>query len=58
MTHWQVYPRLDDHSRLLALLAALAAGVLFGAVVEWAGQRLPRRVRWRRPHPAPAVLAS
>ncbi|HEU4348703.1 MAG TPA: acyltransferase family protein, partial [Actinoplanes sp.] len=48
LTHWQVYPHLQQYSRLLALLAALASGVLLGAVVEWVAQRLPRRLPFPR----------
>ncbi|MDI6104168.1 AMP-binding protein [Actinoplanes sp. NEAU-A12] len=43
LTHWQVYPLLDDHSKLAALLAALAVGVAFGAAVDRATRWLPRR---------------
>ncbi len=45
LTHWQVYPLLDHHSRVLALAGSLAAGVLFGAVVEQVTRRLPRLPR-------------
>ena len=43
LTHWQVYPRLEDHWPLGGLLASLAVGVLAWRVVErvqamrWAG---------------------
>jgi acyl-CoA synthetase (AMP-forming)/AMP-acid ligase II len=44
LTHWQVYPHLENHSRPLALLAALLVGVLTGAAVDRVAARLP----WRR----------
>lgn len=34
LTHWQVYPRLEDHWPLGGLLASLAVGVLAWRVVE------------------------
>ncbi|NYI45601.1 acyl-CoA synthetase (AMP-forming)/AMP-acid ligase II [Nocardioides aromaticivorans] len=49
LTHWQVYPRLEDHWPLGGLLASLAVGVLAWRVVEraqaasWAG--LTDRIR-------------
>ena len=49
LVHWQVYPHLQEHSRLLAVLASLVAGVALGAVMERAAQRLPRRLPWRGP---------
>jgi hypothetical protein len=33
LTHWQVFPRVDDYSKSLALLASLAVGVMYAAVV-------------------------
>lgn len=56
LTHWQVYPLLADRSGPLALIAALATGVLFGKVVEWvAGRPVWRR---RRAVPVPPVPAG
>ena len=49
LTHWQIYPRLEDHWPLGGLLASLAVGVLTWRVVErvqatsWA--RLTDRIR-------------
>ncbi|MEU7901673.1 AMP-binding protein [Actinoplanes sp. NPDC049118] len=53
LTHWQVYPLLKPYSPLLALLAALAAGVLFGAAVERTTRWTTRRGRGSNPtsHP-------
>jgi acyl-CoA synthetase (AMP-forming)/AMP-acid ligase II len=45
LTHWQVYPLLENHSRPLALVLALVAGVAFGAVVDRVTARLSRRRR-------------
>jgi acyl-CoA synthetase (AMP-forming)/AMP-acid ligase II len=42
LTHWQVFPLLDQISGLLATLASLAAGIALAALV-----RLVRRVRSR-----------
>ncbi len=56
LTHWQVYPLLEDRSRPLALAAALGAGVLFGAVVERVTARLAR-LRRRTPTETPSVRA-
>jgi acyl-CoA synthetase (AMP-forming)/AMP-acid ligase II len=52
LTHWQVYPLLDDHAPVLALVAALAGGVLFRAAVERATALTARR---RRRIPAETV---
>lgn len=41
LTHWQIFRPLDDHSRLLALLASLAFGVAYAMVVP----RVTRKVR-------------
>jgi acyl-CoA synthetase (AMP-forming)/AMP-acid ligase II len=49
LTHWQVYPLVKDHSRLLALVVALGAGVLFGAVVDRVAARLVRSTAPRSP---------
>ncbi len=45
LTHWQVYPLLEHHSGLLALVASLAAGVLYAALAERVIARLRRPVR-------------
>jgi hypothetical protein len=45
LTHWEVYPRLEDRSRWLALLASLAAGVLYAAAMHRLTARLPRLLR-------------
>jgi acyl-CoA synthetase (AMP-forming)/AMP-acid ligase II/fucose 4-O-acetylase-like acetyltransferase len=57
LTHWQVYPHLENHSRLLALLASLAAGVAYALAwsylisattsrcLPWSGWRRTAR-RW------------
>jgi acyl-coenzyme A synthetase/AMP-(fatty) acid ligase len=45
LTHWQVYPLLDDRSPPLALVAALVAGVMFRAAVERVTALLVRRRR-------------
>jgi hypothetical protein len=56
LTHWQVYPLLADRSGPVALIAALATGVLFGKVVECvAGRQVWRR---RRAVPVPPVAAE
>ncbi|HET8660158.1 MAG TPA: AMP-binding protein [Micromonosporaceae bacterium] len=38
LTHWQVYPRLDDVSPLLALVASLTLGIGYAAAVKRAGR--------------------
>jgi acyl-CoA synthetase (AMP-forming)/AMP-acid ligase II len=43
LTHWQVYPKLDHHSSLLATVASLAFGLAVAAMV-----RLLRHARTRR----------
>lgn len=45
LTHWQVYPLLDDRSPPLALVAALVAGVMFRAAAERVTALLVRRRR-------------
>jgi hypothetical protein len=46
LTHWQVYPRLAEHSALLAALASLAVGIAYAAVATRVAARLsPRRRR-------------
>ncbi|RZU54462.1 acyl-CoA synthetase (AMP-forming)/AMP-acid ligase II [Krasilnikovia cinnamomea] len=57
LIHWQVYPLLQSYSRLLALAACLAAGVLFGTLVGWATRCLPRpRGRLAASPPATALV--
>jgi acyl-CoA synthetase (AMP-forming)/AMP-acid ligase II len=63
LTHWVVYPWLDDRSPLLAVLAALGVGIGYWAVAtrlmtsltrRWSGGHVPARrprVRARRPRP-------
>ena len=47
LTHWQVYPLLNQRSALLATLASLAFGVAFTAVLRTTRRRLPvRALRW------------
>jgi acyl-CoA synthetase (AMP-forming)/AMP-acid ligase II len=58
LTHWQVYPLLERHSRPLALVVALTAGVLFGAVVDRVTARLARRRHRARSAAAPAQRRS
>jgi acyl-CoA synthetase (AMP-forming)/AMP-acid ligase II len=61
LTHWQVFPRLDHHSALLALAASLAVGIGYGAlagrVPGWYRRLSPatvlaRRARQRAAHGA------
>ena len=54
LTHWHVYPLLDQRSPLLAVLACLPVGVLCGAAAEWITRRLPRR-RTTSTHVSPSV---
>ncbi len=55
LIHWQVYPRLDQYSRVLALIAALLAGIACAAATGFVRRHLSvhirrvRRVGWRRP---------
>ncbi|MFC5808476.1 AMP-binding protein [Streptomyces heilongjiangensis] len=42
LTHFQVYPHLQDDSPVLALLASLAVGIAYAAVAT----RVTRAVRW------------
>ena len=44
LTHWQVYPLLARHSGVLALVASLVGGVVFGVIVDRVTTRL-RRLR-------------
>ncbi len=57
LTHWQIYPLLQNRSRVLALVACLAAGVLFGALVQRIAQQLSRRSPGRRPVAVPARMS-
>ncbi|MFC0534072.1 AMP-binding protein [Phytohabitans kaempferiae] len=43
LVHWQVYPRLDHHNALLAVVASLAAGIAYAALVTRVQRRLGRR---------------
>jgi acyl-coenzyme A synthetase/AMP-(fatty) acid ligase/peptidoglycan/LPS O-acetylase OafA/YrhL len=57
LTHWQIYPHLQRFSPLLATLASLLAGAVFGLVVGRATRRLGRlrtALRARRRTPADA----
>jgi acyl-coenzyme A synthetase/AMP-(fatty) acid ligase len=45
ITHWQVFRPIDDHSRLLALLASLAFGVAYAMVVPRAAAKVSAVVR-------------
>ncbi|WP_238009547.1 AMP-binding protein [Dactylosporangium sp. AC04546] len=52
LAHWQVFPRFDDVSRHLALVASLAVGIAFAAIatrterqLAAVGRRLTRRSR-------------
>lgn len=57
LTHWHVYPHVERYSQWLALAASLAAGVLFGVVVDRLSARL-KRCRWwpaRSSGPRPAI---
>jgi acyl-CoA synthetase (AMP-forming)/AMP-acid ligase II len=60
LTHWQVYPLIKDYSRPLALVVALGAGVLFGAVVDRVTTRLVRRTAPQPPvtEAVPAVVVT
>ncbi|MGP4027415.1 AMP-binding protein [Actinomadura sp. 3N407] len=57
LVHWQIYPLLDGHSRLLALLASLAGGVAYASAaarITRAASKTPLR---NRRSPARAGLA-
>ncbi|SDZ16839.1 Acyl-CoA synthetase (AMP-forming)/AMP-acid ligase II [Micromonospora pattaloongensis] len=45
LVHWQVYPRLDEHSKLLALLASLALGIGYARVAASAAARVSAALR-------------
>jgi acyl-coenzyme A synthetase/AMP-(fatty) acid ligase len=49
LIHWQVYPRLDQYSRVLALVAALLAGIACAAATAYVRRRLSIHIRrfWR-----------
>ncbi|MEU8617730.1 AMP-binding protein [Streptomyces sp. NPDC048623] len=40
LTHWQIYPLVDDFSKHLALAASLAFGIAYGAAVTRLGRRV------------------
>jgi hypothetical protein len=40
VTHWQVFPRLEDQFAVVAMIASLLVGIAYGAVVT-------RLMRWR-----------
>ncbi|MGH3647303.1 MAG: acyl carrier protein, partial [Micromonosporaceae bacterium] len=44
VTHWQVFPRLDDYSRPLALAGSLVVGVVYGFAI---GKLATALRRWR-----------
>ena len=46
LTHWQVFPHLDQVSAVLALLASLVAGIAVGELVRRAPRRLRAGARW------------
>ncbi|MBA2946113.1 AMP-binding protein [Streptomyces himalayensis] len=48
LTHWQVYPLIDDFSGWLALLASLLFGIGYSAVATRAMRRLSGLLRGRR----------
>ena len=45
MIHWQVYPRLDQYSRVLALVAALLAGIACAAATSYVRRHLSVHIR-------------
>ena len=45
MVHWQVYPRLEEYSRVLALVAALLAGIACAAATSHVRGRLSVHIR-------------
>jgi hypothetical protein len=51
LTHWQVYPHLDQHNELVAVVASLLAGIACAAVATAGGPLRAARLRlpgWRR----------
>ncbi|MEV4641181.1 AMP-binding protein [Actinoplanes sp. NPDC049548] len=52
LTHWHVYPVVDDYSPVLALVASLVVGVLYGGAVQRVTTMVPRL---RRPVRKPAA---
>ncbi len=46
VTHWQVFPRIDDYSRPLALAASLVVGIVYGYAIG----RLATALRGWRTH--------
>jgi acyl-CoA synthetase (AMP-forming)/AMP-acid ligase II len=49
LTHWQIYPHLDDHSPLLAMIASLAVGIGYAAIATRATTKLPSLLAARLP---------
>ncbi|WP_319463671.1 AMP-binding protein [Micromonospora sp. RTP1Z1] len=58
LTHWQIYPRVEEHSPLLALIASLAVGIAcasvatrvmrsLSALCQRLPDQVPRAQRWR-----------
>lgn len=59
LTHWQVYPALEDAGhRWTALAASLAVGIAYGRLVRPLHHRVGRAVLGRRDVPAVAALTS
>lgn len=60
VTHWQIYPIIEPHDAVLALLGALAFGIAYAAVATRTMRRLPtqslRRVLSRLLHHPPRAL--
>ena len=56
LTHWQVYPHLEDRWPLGGLLASLALGVATWHLVNRIAARRPRAAAPARPHYAPDQL--
>lgn len=49
LTHWQVFPRIDHHSQLLALVASLAVGIAYATAI---GHLTSKLKTWRTSIPA------
>jgi acyl-CoA synthetase (AMP-forming)/AMP-acid ligase II len=62
LVHWQVYPLLDGHSRLLALFVSLAAGMAYASaaarIMRTAPKTTLRNRRQRHPQKRSAVRDS
>ncbi|WP_063804252.1 AMP-binding protein [Streptomyces roseifaciens] len=60
LTHWQVYPYLEDHSPMLALCASLVIGIAYAAVATRLMRRLPfaRRAAAKEPPTGPDAPAA